>query len=230
MTVMDERDLNGDRPSRRRYFNVAIAAAALGAAAMAVGFAYGLGREGDAATGFGVLAGAGMMVLIGATLVAWLHRPGGTPWTPEAGQTRRDRLQAQRAWQLSLFPVVGLIFLALAIRPAGEVLRGEAAFGNYLSVLLPILYAWVTAAIAMGWDSQSRKHRKYLEDELTVVLRARAITLAFVVLMVGATLALAVGVVRVEWGMLTLMAALTAAGATAGVRFAWLDREAGRDG
>lgn len=230
MTVMDERERDRERRSQRRCFNMAMAVAGLGAVAMAVGFTLGLGREGDTATGFGVLAGAGTVLLIAGALIAWLNRPASTGWAAEAGQTRRDRLQAQRSVQLSLFPLVGLIFLVLAIGPARDILEGQATFRHYLSVLLPVLYAWLTAAIALGWDGQSRKHRKYLEDELTVVLRARAITLAFVVLMVGATLALALSLVRIELGVLTLMAALTAAGATAGARFAWLDREAGRDG
>lgn len=230
MSVVDNHELEGERRARRRWFNMALAATAFGAAAVAAGFAFGLEREGEAATGFGVLAGAGTVVLVGGALIAWLHRPGAPAWLPEGGQTRRDRLQAQRAWQLAIFPLVGLIFLALSIGPAREVFGGGAAFGDYLRVLLPVLYAWVTAAVAMGWDSQSRKHREYLEDELTVVLRARAITLAFIVLMTGATVALALCFVRVELGVLTLMGALTAAGATAGARFAWLDREAGRDG
>jgi hypothetical protein len=230
MSVMEQQDRNGDERSRRRYFNVAMAAAGLGVVALGVGFVFGAGGEGDTATGFGVMAGAGTVALLGGGLVAWLNRPGATPWMTGAGQTRRDRLQAERAWQLSLFPLVGMIFLALAIGPARDLLNGEAAFRHYLSVMLPVLYAWVTAAIAMGWDGQSRKHRKYLEDELTVVLRARAITLAFVVLMIGSTVALALCLYRIEFGVLALLAALTAAGATAGVRFAWLDREAGRDG
>ncbi len=230
MSVMDELERESERRSRRRWFNAAIMAAGVGAVAMAVGFAFGLGREGDAATSFGVLAGAGTVLLIGGALFAWLHRPGATAWIAEPGQSRRDRLQAQRSWQLSVFPLLGAVFLMLAIGPVREMQRGEATLGDYLSVLLPVLYAWVTAAIAMGWDGQSRKYRKYLEDELTVALRARAIALAFVVLMVGATIALGLSLVRVEWAVLSLLTTLTAAGSAAGARFAWLDREAGRDG
>ena len=230
MTVMDQRELEDDQRSRRRYFSLAATVAGLGAIGAAVGFTLGLGRDGDAATGFGVLAGAGTVLLIGGALIAWLNRPGAAGRTAEVGQTRRDRLQAQRNVQLWMFPVVGLIFLVLAIGPVREVLGGAASFGDYLSVMLPVLYAWLTAAIAMGWDGHSRKHRKYLEDELTIVLRARAITLAFVILMAGATVALGLSLVRLELGVVGLLAALTTAGATAGVRFAWLDREAGRDG
>jgi hypothetical protein len=86
------------------------------------------------------------------------------------------------------------------------------------------------AALAMGWDGNSRKNRRYLEDELTEALRARAVVWAFGVLMAGGTVALCVGLWRPEMGVADLPFAMVAAGATAALRFALLDREAGRDG
>jgi hypothetical protein len=47
--------------------------------------------------------------------------------------------------------------------------------------------------------------------------------------MAGTTIALGLGLWRLETGLIALPFALAAAGATAGLRFAWLDREAGRD-
>ena len=108
--------------------------------------------------------------------------------------------------------------------------EGEGRLRDYLWILLPVLYAWVTASIAMGWDHNSRQNRRFLEDELTVVIRARAMTAAFWVLMAGATASLALFLVRPEFGAMGLLTALAAGGGTAGVRFAWLDREAGQDG
>ena len=65
---------------------------------------------------------------------------------------------------------------------------------------------------------------------MTVAIRARAMTVAFFVLMTGATVALVLGLFRPTVGMMALTVALAAAGVTAGVRFAWLDREASKDG
>jgi hypothetical protein len=81
----------------------------------------------------------------------------------------------------------------------------------------------------MGWDGGSRKNKRFLEDELTQSLRARSMILAFFVLMAGATVSLGLGLWRAEVGILSLPFVLAAGGASAGLRFAWLFREAGRD-
>ncbi|WP_332678110.1 hypothetical protein [Brevundimonas sp.] len=197
---------------------------------MIAGFMLGQGLEGDAATGAGVLTGVGFSCVLVGAVFAWRLRPGDRSWMSEAPQGKRDRLQAQRSSQLFMFPAVAVIFLALALEPVRHVMEGEGRLRDYLSILLPVLYAWVTAAIAMGWDHNSRQNRRFLEDELTIVIRARAMTAAFLVMMTGATAAFALFLVRPEFGAMGLLAALAAGGGTAGVRFAWLDREAGQDG
>ena len=148
----------------------------------------------------------------------------------EAPQRKRDRLQARRTRQLFLFPFAALLMLVVAFGGADDILAGEGETIDYVWGLLPVLYGWLCAAIVMGWDGQSRKNRRYLEDELTVAIRARAMTVAFFVLMTGATVALVLGLFRPTVGMMALTVALAAAGVTAGVRFAWLDREASKDG
>lgn len=227
---MDDQDLAKAGRARLRKFRSGVVLAMLGALATVAGFLLAQGRTGDAATGAGVLAGFGFScVLVGAAL-AWWTRPGDRRWMTETPMTRRDRLQAQRSGQLFIFPAVAVIFLALALDPVRDVAAGEGRLRDYLAILLPVLYAWVTAAIAMGWDHNSRQNRRFLEDELTVVIRARAMTAAFLVLMIGSTAALALFLVQPELGAIGLMIAIAAGGATAGVRFAWLDREAGQDG
>lgn len=227
---MNGQELAGAERRRSRRFRQGLAALAAGALATAIGFAFGLARSGDAATGWGVLAGVGFGVMLMGGAAAWLNRPGGRGWMAEAQGGKRERLQSRRAQQLFLFPLVALVFLGLAVQPVGRVVAGEGGLRDLLWVLLPVLYAWVTAAVAMGWDHHSRQNRRWLEDELTVVLRARAMTAAFFVLMSGATVALALMLVRPGVGAVALLAALAAGGVTAGARFAWLDREAGRDG
>lgn len=227
---MDDQELTKAGRQRSRKFHAAIALAVVGVPLMAMGFVLGQGLDGDAATGAGVLTGVGFSCILVGAVFAWRMRPGDTRWMSEAPQNKRERLQAQRSRQLFLFPAVAVIFLALALEPVRHVAEGDGRLRDYLSILLPVLYAWLTAAIAMGWDGHSRQNRRFLEDELTVVIRARAMTAAFLVLMTGATAALGLFLVRPEFGAVALMVALAAAGATAGVRFAWLDREAGQDG
>lgn len=230
MTAMDERELQKEARARRRKFRGSLAVAVLGAAMAGVGFVIGSARTGDEATGWGVLAGIGAGLVFGGALMAFFTRPGATGWRSETEPLKRDRLQAQRANQLWLLPMVGIAFLAQSTQAMQDILAGDAGFGPYLRVGLPVLYAWVVAAIAMGWDHQSRKNRRFMEDELTTVLRARAIGAAFVVLMLGATVAWGLGLWRPDYGVMAMPFVLTAAGATAGIRFAWLDREFGKDG
>lgn len=214
--------------AQARWYRIGLTMFGAGLTACAAGFILGEGRTGDAATGAGILAGASFVViLIGGALI-WLHRPGKAAAPVERGQTKRDRLQAERSGQLIIFPLVGLLFLVLAMGPIRDIMTGQDGFGDWLSVLLPVLYAWLTAAITLGWDGQSLRNRRFLEDELTVVLRARAMTAAFLVCMAGATVALVLSLIWPQVGTLVLMAAIAAGGATAGMRFAWLDREAGR--
>ena len=230
MTAMDDRELRKEARARRRKFRGALAAILLGAVMVGMGFAVGAQRSGDAATGWGVLAGAGLGLALGGAVLAFILRPSSQGWRTENEPTKRDRLQAQRARQLWLFPLVTIAFLVQSTLAMQDILAGQGSFGDYISAPLPVIYAWLIASITLGWDHQSRTHRKFLEDELTGVLRARAVSAAFVALMFGATVAFGLGLWRAELGIAALPFVLSAAGATAGIRFAWLDREFGKDG
>jgi hypothetical protein len=230
MTAMDDRELQKEARSRQRKFRGAVAAVLLGAVMAGLGFAIGAQRSGDAATGWGVLAGVGFGLALGGAVLAFVLRPTSQGWRTESEPTKRDRLQAQRARQLWLFPLVTIAFLVQSTLAMQDILAGEGSFGDYVSAPLPVIYAWLIASITLGWDHQSRTHRKFLEDELTGVLRARAIGAAFVALMIGVTIAFALGLWRPEIGIAALPFVLAGAGATAGIRFAWLDREFGKDG
>ncbi|MFN3353836.1 MAG: hypothetical protein ACK4Z5_09540 [Brevundimonas sp.] len=192
-----------------------------------VGFAVGLETTGDAATGWGVMAGAGVGLAVIGGLAAWLSRP---DRQAEAELPRRDRLQRQRARQLAVFSVINLAFLLQSTNAIADIVHGVGEFGDFIVAPIPVLYAWVVAMTTLGWDHHSRTHRKFMEDELTQLVRARAISAAFVVLMAGLTVVFSLGLWRPELTLYGVVYALTAAGATAGLRFVWLDREFGKDG
>lgn len=201
-----------------------------GLVALIVGFAAGLGRDGDAATAWGVLAGVGFAVTFVGLVRLWIDHEARTAGDDPGGQVKLERLQAQRSRMLWVFPIVAAVFLFQGTRGAFNLIAGRGEFSDYVSVLLPVLYAWVVAMIVMGWDAHTRKNRRFLEDELTQVIRARAMTAAAIVLMAGLTIALGLGLWRPETGVVAIPFALIAGGATAGIRFAWLDRQAGADG
>ena len=230
MMAMDDGELRKEAKARRTKFANALAMIVLGAMMTGFGFVMGSQRTGDDATGWGVLAGVGVGLALGGAILAWILRPGANGWRTETEPLKRDRLQAQRARQLWIFPLVTLAFLMQSTLAVQDILAGEANFGDYISASLPVIYAWVVASITMGWDHQTRANKRFLEDELTTVLRARAIGAAFVVLMLGATIAFGLGLWRAELGIAAMPFVLSAAGAAAGIRFAWLDREFGKDG
>lgn len=227
---MEDANVQTETRRRRGKFRAALAALALGTAATATGFVVGLQKTGDEATGWGVMAGVGVGLILAGAVTAWLFRPGATNWRTEGEQTKRDKLQAQRAWQLWVFPLLCLAFLAQGAHATWDIVAGEGGFGDYLSACLPVIYAWLVASIAMGWDHLTRTNRRYMEDELTAVLRARAIAAAFIVMMAGGTIAFGLGLWRTDAAVMALPFVLAAGGATAGIRYAWLDREFGKDG
>ncbi len=221
------------KAERSRCWLGGLALAAVGAAGLigGSGFALLTGSEGDRATVAGVAAGMGLAFMLLGGLMAWWGRPG-RPVDVAASRdgSRREKLQRERTRQLVLFPLVLLMFMAQAQGGMQRVLGGDHNVGAYVQILLPVLYGWLIPVLVMGWDLHARRNRRLLEDELTQVMRAKSMILAFVVLMGGVTVALGLGLWRADYGVMALPYVLALGGASAGLRFAWLDREAGRDG
>ncbi|MEH6699046.1 MAG: hypothetical protein V7672_10130 [Brevundimonas sp.] len=226
MMTMTEQERVREGRARGRKLVAALAALVIGVAVALV--VYGYIRAGVGATGtVAAVLGFGVGLALIAAIKAWTLRPWNRTWQLEPVQARRDRLQARRNGILWAFPVASLFFLAVSYQAWGGIEAGDDAVVDYLQVGLPVLYSWVVSMVVMGWDFQSRTQRKYLDDELTGALRARALGAAFVVLMASGTVAAGVSLWRPEWSPLAIITALTLGGAAAGLRFAWLDREAG---
>ena len=226
MMTMTEQERAQEGRARGRKLVAALAAVVLGVAMALVGWAYyraGISAGGAVA---GVI-GCGVGLAAVGAFKAWALRPWNRTWQTEPVQVRRDRLQARRNGILWAFPVASLFFLAVSYQAWGGIEAGDDGVVDYLQLGLPVLYSWVVSMVVLGWDFQSRTQRKYLDDELTGALRARALGAAFVVLMASGTVAAGVSLWRPEWSPLAIITALTLGGAAAGLRFAWLDREAG---
>ncbi|MFN6981727.1 MAG: hypothetical protein ACK4NU_07345 [Brevundimonas sp.] len=233
MSNSDDQAIQRVKLERRRCWWTALALAVVGAAAMVggAGFAMVSGVEGDEATAAGVATGIGFALTLIGAIWAWSARPGQSIIVAASGEgARRDKLERARTQQLVMLPVVLLLFMAQAHRAMERILGGDHNLGAYVQVLLPVLYGWLIPLIVMGWDAHTRKNRRFLEDELTQLMRAKSMILAFVVLMTGLTVALGLGLWRPQYGVMALPYVLALGGASAGLRFAWLDREAGRDG
>lgn len=212
---------------RRRKQRLAVGLAALGLALAVGGVMLALTKLWVDDTTAGVMTGLGCGLFGMGAIIAWLYRAGGPEGVAGAG-AKRERMQAQRSTMLWLLPLATAAFLFEGTRATMEIQRGGAEWSDFLRASLPVIYAWLAAAVTLGWDANSRKNRKYLEDELTQALRARAVVWAFGVLMIGSTIALGLGLWRPEIGVAAIPFALVGAGATAALRFAWLEREASR--
>ena len=221
MSNSDDQAIQRVKLERRRCWWTALALAVVGAVAVAA-------RTLPVA---GVATGIGFALTLIGAIWAWSARPGQSIIVAASGEgARRDKLERARTQQLVMLPVVLLLFMAQAHRAMERILGGDHNLGAYVQVLLPVLYGWLIPLIVMGWDAHTRKNRRFLEDELTQLMRARSMILAFVVLMTGLTVALGLGLWRPQYGIMALPYVLALGGASAGLRFAWLDREAGRDG
>lgn len=227
MSALDDKPLRGGAKARARNYWGAILAMVAGGLMVGVGFSLRYSGGGGDATGWGLLAGLGGGIAVIGAVLAWRSRAG--PATA-SDMPERDRLQARRARHLWFLPIVNIAFLIQSTAAIDNILGGAAGFGDFLTAPLPVLYAWAVALIIMGWDTQSRSRRRYMEDELTRALRAQSIGLAFLVLMAGVTVAFGLALWRLELAVYAMVYALAAAGAAAGLRFAWLDREFSKDG
>lgn len=219
-----------DGKAQRRYSRTGIGLTLVGVAACATGFIGGYGPDGTASTSWGVLAGIGFATAFIGAVKLWIDHQVDLEGNDPGGLRKLERLQAQRAYQLWLFPVMAVILLGASVEPLQNLSSGDLDFSALTRLVAPLIYAWLVPMIVMGWDAYSKKNRRFLDDELSRSLRARAMTAGFFVLMIGATAAFGLGLVRPELGVAGALFALTAGGAATGVRFAWLYRDAGKDG
>lgn len=219
-----------DGMARRRYSRTGIGLTVAGVAACAIGFIGGDGSGGTSSTGWGVLAGIGFATAFIGVIKLWIDHQVDLEGTDPGGARKLERLQAQRAYQLWLFPVMAVVLLVASVEPLQNLSSGDLDFSDMTRLFAPLIYAWLVPTIVMGWDAYSKKNRRFLDDELSRSLRSRAMTAGFFVLMIGTTAAFGLGLWRPELGVAGALFAITAGGAATGVRFAWLYRDAGKDG
>lgn len=240
---MAEQDWIIREKRREARFKTSWFVVGMGLAVAGAGLVVGAdGVDSDGATGWaartaggvqnlstGALAlGAGILIL--GLVMALFNRPGEAArrlaqHVPGAA----EKAHQDRAYLLAIVPLTMVFFAGRAVPGVGRLVDGTADMGDKLFLGVALLYAWLGPLIVMGWDGGSRRNRKYLEDELSRHIRARSITFAFFVLLAGTSGALALAVLNPVWAVQALPLVLAGAGAAASLRFAWLDRQAGRD-
>jgi hypothetical protein len=191
--------------------------------------ALALGEDGpDPQWAVAVAASGGVAMLVGAIL-AWISKPGEDRRRLDAIMTYRDRVQRNRTTQLFTMSLMVLVEGIMIVGFSDDLLAGRVNEA-VAPLLIVVTFSWLIVMTVMEWDGGSRKMKKFLDDELSRHIRARATGLAFIVLMGGATLALAASVWAPNWTPLVLAFSLLASAGAAALRFALLDREASGDG
>jgi len=168
-------------------------------------------------------------VTLGLAALTLAHAPGREARRLAASPGRRDREQHKRAERLTLLSACGLAGGALGAWGSGGLLSGELTFSVGTVAIWSALWGLALPALVMGWDGGARRVKRFLEDELTRAFRDQAITTGFWVLLPGVIAAYVVGLWRPDWAVTALPLVMTAAGASATLRFALLHRAAGRD-
>ena len=168
------------------------------------------------------------IALIGA-LWAWRNRAGEDARRLGGSAEVIERAHRNRSIMLTLSPLFTLLFAAISIDATGKLLSGEGDNMDRLMIGAVIAYAWLGPLIVLGRGGLTASQRRLLEDELTRHHRALAVATGLVVLMVGVSAVVVVGLWRPDWGVRLAPLAMCAAGAATTLRFGWLDRKAGQD-
>ncbi|QTN19361.1 hypothetical protein HZ989_14260 [Brevundimonas sp. AJA228-03] len=173
-------------------------------------------------TGFAMLVIAGLMLLFTYQSAAARRRA--------MDPRRAEGAQRLRVWTLLIYSLVLVVFSVPSSLEIGRLMIGASPPHDGRALGVVLTYVWLVPLVLMGWDYRSRINRRWLNDELSRNMRAQSLMLAFFVLLAGVTAALALTMVQPAWGLMALPPALGLAVASAALRFAWLDREAGKDG
>lgn len=140
------------------------------------------------------------------------------------------RAQRRRAGMLVLYSIVLMVASFGASLEIHRSMVGVERDGDGQLLGVVIAYAWLVPIILMGWDWQSIRDRRWLNDELSRQMRTRAVMVSFFVLLLGVTTALVLTILQPVWGLMALPPTLGLAVSAAGLSFVWLDWKAGRGG
>lgn len=175
------------------------------------------------------LIGVGTPVALIGAIQAWRNRPGPDARRLGTSPGVVERAHRNRSIMLVLSPLFMVIFAAISFQATGNLLAGVGDNMDRLHIGAVILYAWLGPLIVLGRGGLTSTQRRVLEDELTRHHRATAVGTGLVVLMIGVSAVIVLGLWRPEWAVRLAPLVMCLAGAVTTLRFGWLDRKASRD-
>lgn len=204
-----------------------------------------------------VVGGPGLVIVVGALIASlvqglwlWVVSAGGvvalamTVWgvvllgrSEPSDETLRlakstpwfEKLQQGRTHAMLYGFIFVFMLMPLCMGAAWDMVSGDGNFARAINAALGLVVVLMPVIMLTGRDgSITPKHRKYLDDEHTQVIRMRAMTLGFVVLMIGASAVYLLGLWFKESTVVLILPVTAIAAFAAVVRFALLERAAER--
>jgi hypothetical protein len=136
--------------------------------------------------------------------------------------------QGRTHWMMYVFILIfGL--MPMSMGAAWDVVSGEGNFARAINAAIGLMLVSMPVVVLTGRDgSITPKMRKYLDDEHTQAIRTQAMSLGFVVLMLGASAVYLLGLWRKESAVVLILPVMAMAAFVAVLRFALLERAAER--
>lgn len=178
---------------------------------------------------------AGGLVAIGVTVWGAIQLKAANPDDQTFALSKRtdwiDEAQRGRVYWMLYSCLIGLIMVPIGLSAAGDMVSGERNILKAVNALFALFIPVMQILMLTGRDGGiTKKMRKYLDDEHTRALRARACGTGLAVAMVAASGVYLIGLWRAEVAVVLMLPVLFMGSYAAVIHYGLLERKAERGG
>lgn len=178
---------------------------------------------------------AGGLVAVGVTAWGAIQLNAANPDDQTLALAKRtdwiDEAQRARVYGMLYTCILAFIFIPLGLSAAGDMVSGEGNAVRAPTALAALFIPMVQILMLTGRDGGiTKKMRKYLDDEHTRTLRARACGTGLAVAMIAASGVYLIGLWRAEVAVVLMIPVLFAGSFAAVIHYGLLERKAERGG
>jgi predicted nucleic acid-binding Zn ribbon protein len=178
---------------------------------------------------------AGGLVAVGVTAWGAIQLHAANPDDRTLALAKRtdwiDEAQRGRVYAMLYTCIFAFIFIPLGLSAAGDMVSGEGNAARAINALIALFIPMVQILMLTGRDGGiTKKMRKYLDDEHTRALRARACGTGLAVAMAAASGVYLIGLWQAEVAVVLMLPVLFAGSFAAVIHYGLLERRAERGG
>ncbi len=175
------------------------------------------------------------LVAVGVTTWGAIQLKAANPDDQTLALTKRtdwiDEAQRGRVYWMLYSCLIGLIMVPIGLSAAGDMVSGDRNILKAVNALFALFIPVMQILVLTGRDGGiTKKMRKYLDDEHTQVLRARACGTGLAVAMIAASGAYLIGLWRAEVAVVLMLPVLFLGSYAAVIHYGLLERKAERGG